>query len=147
MKLLDVPKHFREELRVSELGPCLIWKKSSNNYGYGQVKIEELNKQEQTHHVMWFIVYGYWPKQLNHYCNQRPCGNTEHMYNGTQKQNILDARNIGTRPGQKLNSEQVIEIRKLYFTKKYPQKRIAIMFDISQGYISNIICRRTWSDI
>lgn len=74
---------------------------------------------------------------------------------GTRKENRADTMKHGkwkplpvTRgeqsPCARLTKRQVIEIRRLYATKKYTQTQLARMFTMAQTSISAIVLRKTW---
>jgi len=53
-------------------------------------------------------------------------------------------KNCQNRRSSKLIEEQVIEIRKLYATGKYSQRKLAAMFGVTQPMISEIILHKSW---
>ena len=72
----------------------------------------------------------------------------------TRSENIIHAFKIGlkTQIGEKnsnhkLIEKQVVKIRKLYKTKKYTQRELAKMFNISRRTISDIVRKRSWIHI
>ena len=48
-------------------------------------------------------------------------------------------------PSSKLTKNEVMEIRKLYQTKKFTQKDLAILFGVSRGCIMYIVTYRSWN--
>lgn len=70
---------------------CRVWEKSLTNRGYGQVKVD--GRMWATHRLSYVMWVGPIPTgmQVNHHCDQRDCFNPEHLYAGTQKQNVQDA--------------------------------------------------------
>lgn len=146
MLLIDVPGHFKNVQLVDGLSPCQIWQMGLA-YGYGSVGIQELNnKTKRVHHVMWFIKFGYWPKQLNHICNQKACGNTDHLYEGTQLENSIDKRNASNCTNQKLTIELVVKIRNEYNVRfnKPTQKFLAEKYKVNFRTISQVINGNRW---
>ncbi len=67
--------------KVSDHRPHIPLKSSNNNYYYASIA-----------RVLWALEYGDVPKSLNHYCDNSLCVNIDHMYNGTQQQNMQDAQ-------------------------------------------------------
>jgi hypothetical protein len=51
-----------------------------------------------THRLMWLLVNGYISSTqvICHKCNNTKCVNPEHLYAGTQKQNVRDSIEAGT---------------------------------------------------
>ena len=44
----------------------------------------------------------------------------------------------------KLTEDEVIEIRRLYSTKRYTQVKLAEIFDVSQQHMCDIVNKRRW---
>lgn len=89
-----------------------------------------------------------------HKCDVRHCVRPDHLFPGTQSDNIRDAlrkgrfhqiRYIipgGTGRVPKLTDAQVAEVRRLYFEAGLSQQEIADDLHVSQGTISSIIIKR-----
>lgn len=85
-----------------------------------------------------------------HACDNPRCINPDHLSVGTQRDNILDSIRKGRYNAfghQKLNAEQVIEIRKLADTTRLTQKEIGRRFGIAKNTVSQIIARKTWAHL
>lgn len=70
---------------------CILWEKTLNQYGYGQFT-DSKRKTQTAHRAIWILHYGSIPedKQINHKCDVRACVNIEHLYLGSQKDNMQD---------------------------------------------------------
>jgi DNA-binding XRE family transcriptional regulator len=89
-----------------------------------------------------------------HSCDVRACVNPDHLWLGTQQENIQDAiqkgrmNNRGENNGQsKLIEEQVIEIVWLYATGEYSQEQLADMFGVNHTIIHYIITGKSWKHL
>jgi len=51
------------------------------------------------------------------------------------------------KPGAKISEREVIEIRRMYATKKFTQKEIGNLFGLKPNSVSMIITRKNWKDI
>jgi hypothetical protein len=84
-------------------------------YGYGQINAN--GKVRRAHRVAWTLVHGEIPKGMCvcHSCDVRNCINVDHLFLGTQGENLADMRLKGRRHYAKgvfcLTYEQVAQIR------------------------------------
>lgn len=121
--------------------------------GYGSFGVEGIMKY--AHRVSYEIANGEIAKGMNvlHKCDNPSCVNPDHLFLGTQKENMEDCvkkkrRNapVGERQHlSKLTKEKVLEIREL--AKSITQRKISEMYNISEVAISCIILRKTWKHI
>lgn len=84
----DDKKRIMKNCEKSDSG-CWEWKKAKRN-GYGQTSV--LGKQEIAHRASWIIFRGEIPSgmNINHKCNNKGCVNPDHLYVGTQQENVND---------------------------------------------------------
>ena len=86
-----------------------------------------------------------------HHCDNRSCVRTSHMFPGTRKENMRDAKEKGrTTQGEKdgmhkLTQEQVSEIRKLWASGKFWNAELAEKFAVSKSNISRIVKHHSWT--
>lgn len=136
-------------LILLKLGKCWIWTGSLDSWGYGQIYYKY--KRFQTHRLSFKIKYGEIPRGMLicHKCDNPACIRPKHLFLGTAKDNIQDCikKNRRGLEQTKLSKKDILIIRKLYKTKKYYQKEIAEMFEMSISQISNIINRRSWIEV
>ena len=74
---------------------CHEWQRSKNSRGYGQFWIK--GKHFFAHRFYYEQKYGPIPKGLNgcHTCDNPGCCNADHVFPGTQKDNMADAAQKG----------------------------------------------------
>lgn len=135
-----------ENSHIDENG-CRVWDKFKKN-GYGVTLLN--GKLEQAHRASWMVFVGSIPDgmQLNHNCHNKACINIEHLYVGTQKENVKDMdvagrRNkpVGERAGlAKLNESQVVAIR----SDSRTNSAVAKEYNVSQTLVSAIRLRKIW---
>ncbi len=139
--------------KVHKGSNCWLWTGSKDSWGYGTFWIE--GKTKGTHRVAYELEYGPIVDGLFvcHTCDVPNCVNPEHLFLGTQKDNMIDASNkgrikpytvIGSSNGNsKLTEEQVIAI--LQDTRK--QVRTAEDYNVSESTISKIKKGQRWKHI
>lgn len=68
---------------------CWLWPTSIEN-SYGSFSAE--NQVYAVHRLAWALANGPVPRGLSvlHKCDVRNCGNPEHLFTGTQKENVQD---------------------------------------------------------
>lgn len=73
----------------------LLWGRYTDSKGYGRINIE--GSPAYTHRVAWEVAYGPIPEgmQVNHECDIHPCILPEHLYLGTQGDNMADMSRVG----------------------------------------------------
>lgn len=90
-----------------------------------------------------------------HHCDNPPCCNSDHLFIGTQADNMGDCKKKGrnswvSRPGEtnnlaKLSEKDVKMIRHLCGSKTYTS--IALRYGVTRQNISHIDKRKTWKHI
>jgi len=109
-----IPSH------VPELGQCWLWTGYLDIDGYGRIVIAGANGPEiRAHACALLIENGVRPKlQVLHKCDNPSCVRYDHLFEGTQKQNIADmlSKKRIDRKGvkghnAKLNDEKIRTIR------------------------------------
>ena len=133
--------------RTKESNGCLIWQGTKKDSGYGTIKINQIIYR--VHRLVYFLSFGSIPKGIYvcHRCDRPECVNPDHLFLGTQKENINDCRKKGRmsvgehRPSSKLKEADVIYI----FTNKTEAKRfIARKFKITPKAVRDIKNGVTW---
>jgi len=135
------------------LGKCWEWTGGRND-GYGCMKIV---KNELTHRISWRIKFGEIQDGMCvlHKCDNRICVNPEHLFLGTNADNVRDRTLKGrsNRPKSfnnqefKLNPEKVIKIRKIRESTDLTYNEIAKLFNVSGHTIFSICKRHVWANV
>jgi len=149
--------HFNNKIKKVD-NSCWEWLGILRKDGYGVFTI--YRKQWRAHRYSWFLVNGEIPNGMIicHSCDNRKCVNPEHLWLGTQMDNIRDASRKGRLDGRKvglgerqrchkLTIQKVTEIRSLYCTGMVTQKKLAELYLVSLQTIYLILKRKIWKCI
>jgi len=142
-----------------ELGPCWLWtaggnrRPGSNENGYGAFWLKELRQNISAHRMSWILAHADPGEMLVlHKCDNPRCVRPEHLFIGTQQDNIDDKvqksrQAKGSRIGRtKVTEEQVREIRRLR-RDGLTQREIGERFGIAQCQVSAIVRGVVWKDV
>lgn len=155
---------FSQRTRKAENG-CLEWQgPPQKETGYGQFTLA--NKTMSTHRASWILFRGQIPKNLYvlHKCDNRICVNPNHLFLGTQKDNMDDMQAKGRKFSQRgiprpnmrgekhfaslLTDKQVREIAKrLKRGKRGLSRELARQYGVKISYIQDIMRGRKWTGL
>ena len=162
-KLSSVSDRFLSKIEKNNAG-CHLWVGYKNKDGYGYFGVRR--KSVRAHRFAWECANGQIPKGMYvcHICDNPSCVNVEHLFLGTQKENMTDAKMKGriasgdrqgsrTRPETRprgeshcrcrFTREQVLFIR----ASDLSQRNLAGMFSVSKGAIQHIKNNDTWKHV
>jgi len=135
---------------------CWEWSASKTKLGYGQFRVGgRKGEMLKAHRVSYDLYCGeIGDLCVLHRCDNRACVRPDHLFLGTQLDNIADREAKG-RGGQqlrrgegngraKLTSEQVLHIRDRYAVGGVSMGKMAGEFGVSKALISDILRRKTW---
>jgi len=131
---------------------CWLWLGSVNEHNYGRVIYK--GKRIYAHRHSWEAFNGEIPEGLKvlHKCDNPLCINPDHLFLGTQSDNMKDKvsknrqhRLKGEDHGQStLTDKDVLEIRNKYIPRKYTAKILSKEYNTSIQNIRSILYRRSW---
>lgn len=153
----NVSDRFWRKVRLAIGDSCWEWAAALHRLGYGQFGIrlgEKSYRMKQAHRVAWELTNGPIPagQKVLHRCDNRRCCRPDHLFLGTQLDNIADmvakGRQRGapgdSHPGRKLNSIQAEEVRSLLRDKTLRQIDIAKRYGVYPTVISKIAIGKLW---
>lgn len=127
--------------------PCWVWTKKRFHRGYGDICYQR--KHRQVHRFAWESLHGPIPKGLLicHKCDNPPCFRPDHLFLGTNRDNVLDCLIKSRFSRVKLAPQDVAEIRNAYANGVASQGQLSKRFGVSQWHIWGIIHGRFWKHL
>ena len=138
--------HLADRIFVNGMTGCWEWTGPLDRDGYGKVYDVWTRRAGRIHRFAFEGYYGIAPhvdatgKRLvvAHRCGNRACCNPRHLECITQSANVKWSWAAGRyrrrRPAKRLTNPEVEYIRRSI----YPQRRLAAIFGVSQGYVSEL---------
>lgn len=163
---VTVARFFRHVIAEPTSG-CWLWGGMLDRYGYGnfpRTRKEaaargQSGRCRRAHRFSWEAHRGPIPRGLCvlHHCDNRACVNPDHLFLGTDADNVHDmiAKGRDVRRGAvgvrncnaKLTDDDVIAIRSIWRSNDISQQAIADAFGIHQTAVSEIVRRKTWRHV
>ena len=150
-----VGRPFEDWLKLNEQTGCLEWTGTKTPYGYGRIRISQ--RAYLAHRVAFIRAHGLIPEGMYvcHQCDNPSCCNPEHLFLGTQTENMADMYKKGRQPNRlgennsasKLTDDQVRQIRMMYAEGGISQGALGRQFDVSTVMIGLIVRREKWKHI
>jgi hypothetical protein len=147
--------------RVERADPdsCWEWTRARFRSGYGALRNLETKQTVYAHRVAWELTNGAIEKGLCvlHRCDNRPCCNPNHLFLGTDADNVRDMDAKGrrrwmARPGimnssAKLTEDAVRQIRVEHREGRSSQRALARKHGVSPSAIRHIVRGKTWKNV
>ena len=148
---------FWDRVIVKSDNECWEWQGPTAGKGYGFFCSN--GKSEYAHRYSYSLRNGPIPSNIGyhgncvcHTCDNPICVNPNHLFLGSNLDNVKDRDSKGKNPagernGQaKLKEKEVLEIRKLSEQGK-TQQYIADIFGVTQSNVECIVNRKSWKNI
>ena len=141
---------------IDPLTECWIWTGAHSGSGYGEIRY--LRRYYDVHRLVGWLRLNLSSNpglQVLHKCDNKRCFNPDHLFLGTQKDNLQDASQKGrmpngqshpgkyrrgaTHPRAKVWGKKIGEIAGLWLTGQFRQCDIGRFYGLSQTGISRIL--------
>ena len=142
---------------VAAKNNCIVWIRARNSDGYGLATSIFSRKKELAHRISYQLFTGNQPGKLNvcHTCDNPPCINPNHLFLGTQKQNMQGAserKRFKDRIGEKhprstVTEVQVKEMRRLAKDGDLTHQQIADRLSTTKYIVDNVMAFKSWKHI
>ena len=164
---LPIAPRLEEKSILVPFCECRFWIGGYVPAGYGVISVN--GRQTYTHRAAWIDKYGQIPDglQVLHMCDVPACINPEHLFLGSQSENIQDMLRKGrgnyknrargerhhwhggghkgeNHPGSKLSQADVNAIRSSYASGATTQVELARRYGVGQSLVSLIVRRKSW---
>ena len=146
--------------RVNKTDSCWLWTRCKNKHGYGVFAKGFKHVPKLCHRLSWELLKGPIPTGLLvcHKCDVPACVNPDHLFVGTQKDNMADSARKGRHPknktnylptgvnhhfyevGMKITRPIAMEIR----AAEGPYKEIAKTYGVDRSLVCKIKRYKTW---
>lgn len=137
-------ERFWEKVEIGEIDECWEWQANKLPKGYGTFK-DEMLKINLAHRMAYFLKNGDFDRNLVicHSCDNPPCVNPNHLFLGTQKDNLEDSVQKGRFPkGEKHHNSLISDEKKEYILKMISEGKklieIANQLEIPYHTVTNI---------
>lgn len=142
-----------KHVKINEKG-CWEWQKSKHKQGYGHCGFK--GKVMLAHRVSWMVFKGEIPVSILvlHKCDNPTCVNPDHLFLGTDKDNVQDSilknrfnRSKGEKHYLANHSEEKVQLAKNLKSKGLKYKEISKLTGIPVGSLSGIINSTAWKHV
>jgi hypothetical protein len=131
--------------KVKKTRGCWNWTAGLYSAGYGSI---HLGRTNGAHRVSWELHFGPIPPGLCvlHRCDNPLCVRPDHLFLGTQADNIADMAEKGRHGHAKLDTEKVRAIR-ILAADGYTQTDLGLYFGVHRTVVGDIVHGETWKHV
>lgn len=129
---------------------CWEWIGRISSYGYGQLYSVMEDRYVPAHRVSYILNIGTISANMCicHACDNRKCVNPDHLWMGTNADNVRDreAKGRGKRGRQKLTEMEVLEIR-FKWLSGLTCKEIGAQYNVDKGTVQSACSGHSWKNV
>jgi hypothetical protein len=143
-----IEDHLSTNVVINEASGCWEWTSHKDRWGYG--RFWALGKVRSAHRASYELHCGPIPDGMHvlHRCDNPTCINPEHLFLGTNAENVADKvakgrQSRGSMNGAKLTEADVIAIR----ASKEPIREVAQSYSVGWRHIAKIRRGESWAHL
>lgn len=155
---------FWSRVEVTGPGACWHWRASQGARGHGRYRFPEF--ETQASRIAWALAHGRPPApdlQVLHTCDNPPCCNPAHLYEGTHADNMRDMAERGrstrgrqrpagecvrgVRHGHARLSEDDVRRMRAMSAGGVSYRELARLFNVTTSNVGMVVKRRTWRHV
>lgn len=152
MSLVERLSNFSEK----KSNGCVEYSGTIESTGYGSLRFK--GKRYKAHRAAYIAHKGQIPKglQVNHTCDNKKCINPDHLWVGTQKENMDDMKNKGRdnrigRKGSKSHmtklTEDDVQLIRGKFINGASRAELSKEYKLSKTALRNILANESWQHV
>jgi len=133
---------------------CWPWKASLRSSGYGQFYFR--GRPTNASRVAYELAYGPVPAGMDvcHRCDNPPCVRPSHLFIGTRRENMFDAKRKGrlraprgeANPKAKITAVQVAAIRAEYAAGGATHRSLGAKYGLNHSTVGDILRGQCWTE-
>lgn len=134
---------FWSKVNRNDSSGCWVWTGVKDSDGYGRFRFN--SKRIMAHRMSYLFTYGYLPSDARvcHTCDNTSCCNPNHLFLGSDSDNIIDCVVKNKHANCKLTADQISPIKNAVYNG-VSVKEIALTYNVSQATIYNVLNEKTW---
>ena len=145
---------FQSKVKIEESTGCVLWVASVARDGYGSFYAR--GKLIPAHRAAFRMAYGEFNESLNvpHRCDNPRCVNPDHLFLGTQAQNVADMlrkqRHVpsrGVANGRSKLTDEIVRDMFVLRSKGQSFESIGRIYGVSRVTVSSIVKRLAWRHV
>lgn len=137
--------------KVHKTQGCWIWVACKGNKGYGGIRA---GKEQRAHRVAYILTYGDIDDNLCvlHRCDNPSCVRPDHLFLGTQQQNIEDCvskkrNHFGEKSPQSKLSDEIVKQMRIEYASGQTIAKISAKFNAAYSITHRAINKKAWKHV